>query len=275
MNNFENTIINLYGDKGRQFLRNLNEICHFIRIDNNINELIPVGDWTYHAIYKCVFNGNVSIIKLGVDYEDLSSEISFLEIYSSGIGPDIYKKNKNPAYYIMEYIEGNDLSNIESEEERCVIFANILNNLKKTEIKDFKTVVEYKNDLKYKSKYISKIMIEKASSIITKNYDSSDLFLLHGDLHHYNIIGNRFIDPKGIIGSKIFELGPFLRNELDNIEHLRKKIRILESLTDFNQEQIIEIAFLDFVLSIIWLEIDNIDVPKTHLEMIEKIWYLL
>ena len=41
--------------------------------------------------------------------------------------------------------------------------------------------------------------------------------LLHGDLHHDNILlgesGYRLIDPKGVIGDPIFEIGRFLINE--------------------------------------------------------------
>ncbi|MDP1615246.1 MAG: aminoglycoside phosphotransferase family protein, partial [Methylococcales bacterium] len=40
--------------------------------------------------------------------------------------------------------------------------------------------------------------------------------LLHGDLHHYNILQHQeawlAIDPKGVVGEREFEIGAFLRN---------------------------------------------------------------
>ena len=44
--------------------------------------------------------------------------------------------------------------------------------------------------------------------------------LLHGDLHHYNVLSDRArgwcaIDPKGVVGELEFELGAALRNPLD------------------------------------------------------------
>ena len=44
--------------------------------------------------------------------------------------------------------------------------------------------------------------------------------LLHGDLHHYNVLSDRArgwcaIDPKGVIGELEFELGAALRNPID------------------------------------------------------------
>lgn len=44
--------------------------------------------------------------------------------------------------------------------------------------------------------------------------------LLHGDLHHDNILLNAngdysMIDPKGIVGPRIFDLPRFIMNELD------------------------------------------------------------
>jgi streptomycin 6-kinase len=44
--------------------------------------------------------------------------------------------------------------------------------------------------------------------------------LLHGDLHHYNVLSDRArgwcaIDPKGVVGELEYELGAALRNPID------------------------------------------------------------
>jgi len=45
--------------------------------------------------------------------------------------------------------------------------------------------------------------------------------LLHGDLHHDNILlnGNRYyiIDPKGVVGDIVFDIPRFILNEVDDI----------------------------------------------------------
>ncbi len=47
--------------------------------------------------------------------------------------------------------------------------------------------------------------------------------LLHGDLHHYNVLSDRArgwcaIDPKGVVGELEYELGAALRNPFDRPE---------------------------------------------------------
>jgi streptomycin 6-kinase len=44
--------------------------------------------------------------------------------------------------------------------------------------------------------------------------------LLHGDLHHYNVLSDRSrgwcaVDPKGVVGELEYELGAVLRNPID------------------------------------------------------------
>ncbi len=277
MEKFEKIIISLYGDKGTKFLLELEDICEAIRLDNNIDELTQIGEWSYHPVYKCIFDGKDAVLKIGIDYEQLSGEIEFLEAYSGSLGPKLYKTCENPAYYIMEYIEGEELSSVENEKDRCEIFSNILNTITSIKIapKGFKSIIENKEDLEQASEYVSKVKLDKALSILLKHYNENNLCLLHADLHHYNIIGKKFIDPKGRIGSKIFELGPFVRNELKNIEHLKEKVMYLSSMTEFSENDILEISFLDFVLSTVWCEIDNLEVPSGHLEMINELWKIV
>jgi streptomycin 6-kinase len=60
--------------------------------------------------------------------------------------------------------------------------------------------------------------------------------LLHGDLHHYNILQNNqngytLIDPKGVVGDPIFDIPRFLLNELEDT--LDKKLfdKIIYAIT--------------------------------------------
>lgn len=60
--------------------------------------------------------------------------------------------------------------------------------------------------------------------------------LLHGDLHHYNVLSDRArgwcaIDPKGVVGELEFELGAALRNPIDRPE-LFANLAIVERRLD-------------------------------------------
>ena len=60
--------------------------------------------------------------------------------------------------------------------------------------------------------------------------------LLHGDLHHYNVLSDRArgwcaIDPKGVVGELEYELGAALRNPLDHPD-LFAKLDVVERRLD-------------------------------------------
>jgi len=63
-------------------------------------------------------------------------------------------------------------------------------------------------------------LFETAEQLAVELLDSTESeVLLHGDCHHENILksedrGWMAIDPKGVIGDRMFEICPFLRNPL-------------------------------------------------------------
>ena len=67
---------------------------------------------------------------------------------------------------------------------------------------------------------LEKSLVERAEHSVA-NFFSEDYvpMLIHGDLHHYNIlIVGKYswlaIDPKGVIGPAAYEVGPLLMNPL-------------------------------------------------------------
>jgi len=86
--------------------------------------------------------------------------------------------------------------------------------------------------------------------------------LLHGDLHHFNILSAErrpwlAIDPKGVVGDPAYEPAPFLYNPMDRILEASdsKKIveRRIEHLAEhFDRQRIIGWALVQSVLSAWW-----------------------
>jgi len=88
-------------------------------------------------------------------------------------------------------------------------------------------------------------------------------FLLHGDLHHENVLdgGDRgwlVIDPKGVIGELAYETGAGLRNpggaeELYNDpRHIARRVRIIAETLDLPERRILRWSFAQSVLSALW-----------------------
>lgn len=87
--------------------------------------------------------------------------------------------------------------------------------------------------------------------------------VLHGDLHHFNILadggGWRAIDPKGVIGEPAYELGAFLRNPLPAIgadprlaRTLERRIAVFAEALGLDRGRIHGWALAQAVLSAWW-----------------------
>lgn len=87
--------------------------------------------------------------------------------------------------------------------------------------------------------------------------------LLHGDLHHYNVLSDRArawcaIDPKGVVGELEYELGAALRNPIDRPDLFAKLDVVERRLDQFGLALGIDVsrargwAFAQAVLSAIW-----------------------
>ena len=94
---------------------------------------------------------------------------------------------------------------------------------------------------------------------------TKNLFLLHGDLHHDNILSSRrgpflVIDPKGMIGHVGYDIGVFLNNHHDWLEwdtrlegKLNKAIADFAVAFDLAESDIRKWAFCQMVLSWWWM----------------------
>jgi streptomycin 6-kinase len=87
--------------------------------------------------------------------------------------------------------------------------------------------------------------------------------LLHGDLHHYNVLfdtdsGWAVIDPWGARGEIEFEVGAALRNPVDvpallgNPSVIERRLRTYEAQLKLNPDRALKWAFAMTVLGILW-----------------------
>lgn len=91
--------------------------------------------------------------------------------------------------------------------------------------------------------------------------------LLHGDLHHDNLLTNQqgswtIIDPKGLIGVREYEVGtwmlntPWLRDEGDRPELLRRRAEVFSEELGLPYERILAGGLVHAVLCACWSLID-------------------
>ena len=97
-----------------------------------------------------------------------------------------------------------------------------------------------------------------------------ELTLLHGDLHHYNVLldssrGWLAIDPKGAVGEIEYEIGAVLRNPTEQLNFIasprfvERRIQLFGKHLGLDEERLLGWTFSQAVLSAIWSIEDGYD----------------
>lgn len=109
-----------------------------------------------------------------------------------------------------------------------------------------------------------------------------DRVLLHGDLHHDNLLlradgGYVFVDPKGVIGPEIFDLPRFILNELEtdyeenDVEHIERVIASLCERLHYPEEDVRKLFYMETVLANIWSMEDGEAVNEEYMRIAEEV----
>lgn len=119
-------------------------------------------------------------------------------------------------------------------------------------------------------------LVRKAQKLYQRLAKSSSrTMLLHGDLHHYNVLfdakrGWVAIDPKGVVGELEYEVGAILRNPIEqpdcfaSHDVIERRLRILTNSLQLDYRRTLQWSFAQAVLSVIWDVEDGYAVESTH-----------
>ena len=130
--------------------------------------------------------------------------------------------------------------------------------------------------LKTADKQIPAALVHKAQQLyLSLASSSSRRMLLHGDLHHYNVLfdakrGWVAIDPKGVVGELEYEVGAILRNPWEQANffasraEVERRLRILSDALQLDYRRALQWSFAQAVLSAIWDVEDGHGVPVGH-----------
>ena len=207
----------------------------------NLSEIRQIDYYSVNCIFSCISEKyGDCIIKLGKpSNETLTESQTLLEYSASGVFCRIYEADITGGVLLIErIIPGTRLRDEPNLDKRLDSFCGLLSDLhiKAADKSIYPTylgwvtrILEYmrtRSDCKILFEKMEKA--EKICRNLCEKYGNE--MLLHGDLHHDNIlIGEnnqlRIIDPKGVVGDKVFEIPRFILNEFDdeyNVDYVKK-----------------------------------------------------
>lgn len=235
----------------------------------------PRFDPSYNYVAPVIqTDGSEAVLKIGLFKDkDFLTEAEVLKAFNGGGIVKLLKEDlENQAILIERIRPGIPVSTLENDEKATRIMASVMKRLwvKLPKNHNFPTLTAWFRGFEwYKTNFkngpIPENLLEQAEELFRSFVENPlDQYLLHGDLHHENVLssereGYLAIDPKGVVGEREYETAAGLRNpyqkliKANNLEAiLKRRIDILCEELEFDKKRIQEWGIAQTVLSVIW-----------------------
>lgn len=197
-----------------------------------LSELEQIDYYSVNCIFKCISaRYGLCILKIGNPSRETRTEYRMLQEYNGTRFCKAYEADIANGVLLIEQITPGVLLRAEPDlSKRLDLFCDVFRGLHikpanngayPTYMSWVSRITEYmRNKEKHELLYQKMIKAEQICRLLCEKYTSE--MLLHGDLHHDNIlldVENRYriIDPKGVIGDIVFDIPRFILNEFDDI----------------------------------------------------------
>lgn len=274
MNIFKENIIKIYGDKGNQWLDSLPKITAKIAKEHNLSALIPVNNMTFNYVASGYQNDNPIILKISLNSKALAKEASCLKAFAKHAVAEVIADDNN-MIIMQRAVPGSTLKDHfpDNDEEATKILCASVKKLHKASIpkshnfyhlnelfKALEQTLDIPNEILTKAQHFKDNLLKSTTKEV----------LLHGDLHHDNILKNGdgwlVIDPKGFIGDPAFEPAAYLCNPIPELlqenqprEIIANRINICSAELGIDSRRISDWLYAKSVLCWAWSLEDNLD----------------
>jgi streptomycin 6-kinase len=225
-------------------------------------------------------DGRPAVLKLGYPADtELRTEIAALAAFAGHGMARLLEADPEQAAMLLERVEpGRPLTTLADDEAATRIAADLMRDFWPSipaghafpSVADWGRGFERMRDrFDGGSGSIPAPLADRAERLFAELLQSrASPVLLHGDLHHDNILSGaggswRAIDPKGVTGEPVYELGAFLRNpgtllsNPDAAAITERRIAIFAEMLGFDRDRILAWAQAQMVLSAWWTIEDN------------------
>jgi streptomycin 6-kinase len=299
---FETNVIKVWGDAGRAWLNKLPYITDILSKHWNLTNLNPVNNLSYNYVLTGYQGILPVVLKISCNQDEMQKEVMILQTYNGNHCIKLVDSNLEYNACLLENaIPGNSLKSLfpDNDDEALLHTVTIMQALHSTPIPNFNlpTLQFWLKDLYSPHQDLNRYHINKAQNMVQDLFATqTNSVLLHGDLHHDNILQSYIeepgrarhrlgdgginvdwlaIDPKGIIGDPAFEVYAFIRNP--NPQLLKSKELISHRLQLFSKYLSIDVKrlhawiYVQAVLEACWVMNDGSADPKSALAEAEQI----
>lgn len=273
---FVDNTIALCGERGKNWLNELPETIAHLEKKWSIKSAGHFRNLSYNYVASAILSdGKSAVLKIGLPLNDVEiyGEAAYLQ-EANGVGTaHLLEFDREYQSILLErMVPGSNLKSVckKDQAEAVGIMIRVLKRILKhppNETGDFIQLDDWFDGLKRAAgtKFPQDYAERALAYYVELSADTKNIFLLHGDLHHDNILSAKrepflVIDPKGIVGHMGYDIGVFLNNHGDWLEwdtRLEGKLdkAVAEFSFGFDLEQIVvrKWAFCQMVLSWWWM----------------------
>jgi streptomycin 6-kinase len=222
-------------------------------------------------------DGTEIVLKLGVPCPELLTEVAALSLYDGAGAVRLLDRDAPRGILLLErVIPGTPLFKLQEGREATRTAAMLMRRLWRHSpsaehsfpslqvwFRAFARLRE-RFDGGSGGSFPAEIISKAVDTFAELNKTSDSSAILHGDLHHDNILfsekrGWLAIDPKGIVGDRGYDVSPFMLNQLPGnltesatMEILNERLSIFSDELQFSRERLARWAFCHAILSAVW-----------------------
>ena len=270
---FSQKVIQVHGDAGAGWLSRLPATIAECERRWSLKVMPSFPSLSYNYVAPVIrADGEDAVLKLGVPHHEFMTELEALRHYDGAGMVKLLAGDVDLGAMLLERLKpGTLLSSLADDEQATSIAAQLMRQMRRpppTE-RQFPTVSDWASGLdKLRERYdgatgpFSASLVERAETLFSELIGAmSAPVLLHGDLHHDNVLSAGrepwlAIDPKGVVGEAEYEVGAFVRNRLFlGPRPERLLARRVDQFADelgFDRERVLGWSLAQAVLSAWW-----------------------
>jgi streptomycin 6-kinase len=265
-----------WGPGGAEWLSNIPDIITEYEQRWSVKVQAPCSlNYNYVALAERA-DGTLAVLKIGFPKDrEFQTEINALEVFDGkGINRLLEADREKAVILIERVVPGEPLSALIDDDEATRLIVSAMKKLHRPlpENHNFITPLEWSNaipELREKCKGSTEplpaYLVDAAETLFEELIASSaDPVLVHGDLHHDNILhsytkGWVVIDPKGVAAEPAYEVAAMIRNpyeKLKSISNLQplldRRLTILADELGIDRPRLHQWCLAQTVLSAVW-----------------------
>lgn len=265
---FRENITSAWGDEGERWLNALPQLLKAVAQEWKLEDIEAFSTLSFHYVATATQGDRDVVLKLGLE---IDRELATLEHYAGRGCVKLLEYDLSRRAMLLEYLNpGTPLADHfpDRDEEATNIAAALLNELHHAPAfeEDFPSLEEWLETLYHTGDgIIPQDLLTRARTWATEltMEPAENVVLLHGDLHHENILyskqGWRAIDPKGVIGERGYDIATFIYNPIPALQNhpnakaiIANRLDIFSKALDIDREHLRRMAYIQAILAACW-----------------------